>query len=56
MKCDICAENIEETFLEKIKGTVIKIKKGEKTKEYHVCDRCQKEYGDKIRGKVLEMQ
>ena len=39
MKCDICKEKIEETFLNKIKGTRI----GKK----FVCDSCQKKYKSK---------
>jgi hypothetical protein len=38
VKCDICQEKIEETFLGKIKGTYIK-KKG---KLKAVCSKCQK--------------
>ena len=56
MKCAICKKEIEETFLDKMKGTVVKIKKGEKNEEYHVCDGCQKEYKDKLKEKILEMQ
>jgi len=56
MKCAICGKEIEEAFLEKIKGTVVKIKKGEKNEIYHVCDKCQKEHREKLKGKILEMQ
>jgi len=36
MKCVICGEKIEETFLKKIKGTFIKKKP--------VCSECQRKY------------
>ena len=52
MKCDICNEEIEEIFLGKIKGTLVKLKKGEKIKEYFVCNKCQKEYGDKVKKEL----
>ena len=56
MKCSICGNEIEEVFLEKIRGTMVKIKKGEKNAEYLVCDECQKQYGDKLKEKILEMR
>ena len=39
MKCEICKKNIQELFLEKIKGTVVKDNKG---KKHTVCFECQK--------------
>ena len=56
MKCNICGNEIEEAFLEKIKGTIVKVRKGDKNVGYYVCDKCQKEYKDKLKGKILEMQ
>lgn len=44
MKCEICHEKIETTFLSKIRGTLIK--KGKKT--YAVCSNCQKKLKNKI--------
>ncbi len=41
MKCTICKKKIEETFLEKIKGTYVKGKA--------VCNECQKTQTDKIK-------
>jgi len=38
MKCEICKEKIAVTFLEKIKGSYIKINK----KLYTICNNCQK--------------
>lgn len=40
MKCSICNGKIENTFLEKIKGSYIR-KKG---KLYTICSDCQKKY------------
>ncbi|MFC1769035.1 hypothetical protein ACFLZX_04700 [Nanoarchaeota archaeon] len=39
MKCDICKEKIQETFLGKIVGAVVKDEKG---KKHNICDNCQK--------------
>ncbi|MDD5254076.1 MAG: hypothetical protein PHG05_03155 [Candidatus Nanoarchaeia archaeon] len=36
MKCEICKEKIQETFLEKIKGTFFKKKA--------ICSNCQRKY------------
>ncbi len=55
MKCAICGKEIEETFLEKIDGTAIGIKKGEKKILHHVCSGCQKEYKENVKKKILEM-
>jgi len=38
MKCEICKKTIEEHFLKKIIGTVIKDEKG---KRHYVCNKCQ---------------
>jgi protein-arginine kinase activator protein McsA len=39
MKCELCKKNIEEIFLKKIVGTVIKDEKG---KKHYICAECQK--------------
>jgi len=44
MKCEICREKIEETFLNKIVGSYVKDEKG---KKHLVCNSCQKRYGTK---------
>ncbi len=46
MKCDLCGNEIEELFLGKLKGTVVKIKKDDKNSVYNVCDSCQKKFKD----------
>jgi len=49
MKCEICKTKIEETFLRKLKGTVVKDEKG---KIHHICPGCQRKIGTKY--KILE--
>jgi hypothetical protein len=50
MKCAICKEKVEETFLKKPLGTYIKNEKG---KKYLICQKCQKAV-DNIKEKMLE--
>ena len=44
MKCEICKSKMDETFLKKRIGTVIKDEKG---KKHDVCNACQKQLGSK---------
>lgn len=44
MKCDICKNKIEETFLEKMLGSYVKDAKG---KKHVICLECQKKYKTK---------
>lgn len=41
MKCELCKSAIEELFLGKMKGTIIKDKKG---KHHSICFDCQKKF------------
>lgn len=50
MKCEICKEKIEEIFLGKIKGTLVK--KPGSSKPYYVCQDCQKKF--KTKEELLE--
>jgi hypothetical protein len=43
MKCEICKNNLEETFLKKIIGTYIKDDKG---KKHSVCFECQRKFNN----------
>ena len=43
-KCALCNAKIEETFLEKLEGTAVKIKEGDKNKIFYVCPECQKKH------------
>jgi uncharacterized protein with PIN domain len=45
VKCSICSEKVQELFLEKIKGTIVK-KEGFR-KQYTICSVCQKKYKSK---------
>ena len=49
-KCTKCGEEIQELFLGKIKGTIVR--KPGKEKQYEVCFQCQKKLGSK--DKILE--
>jgi uncharacterized protein with PIN domain len=49
MKCSICNNKIEETFLKKIIGTYVKDEKG---KKHSVCFECQKKF--KTKEEILE--
>lgn len=44
MKCEICNNKIQETFLKKIIGTYVKDEKG---KKHSVCFECQKKFSKK---------
>jgi uncharacterized protein with PIN domain len=42
MNCAICNSNIEETFLGKLKGTIIKKNEQGRNKIFYVCSECQR--------------
>ncbi|MBI4981302.1 hypothetical protein HZC30_07165 [Candidatus Woesearchaeota archaeon] len=44
-KCTICSNKIEELFLEKLNGTIVK--KPNSNKHYPVCFDCQKKFRTK---------
>ncbi|MCD6403696.1 MAG: hypothetical protein J7L59_00735 [Nanoarchaeota archaeon] len=46
MKCALCKRKIEISFLNKIKGTYVKVK----AKLVPVCSDCQKKYGDELKN------
>jgi hypothetical protein len=50
MKCEICSQNVKETFLKKILGTYVKDAKG---KKHIVCQLCQKQNQGKKR--IIEL-
>jgi len=41
-KCEICGRKIEETFLGKLHGTSVTIKRNDRNKVFYVCNECQK--------------
>ena len=53
-KCFLCGKKIEEIFLGKKKGTVVKIGEKGKNKIYYICDDCQKKFKNKVKEEVLK--
>ena len=53
-KCELCDKKIETTFLDKAKGTIVKVKEEDKNKICYVCSDCQKKYGNKLKDKLKE--
>lgn len=51
-KCEICGEKIIEGFMNKIKGTLVKIVKDKKTTLHYVCADCQKKFGENLIDKI----
>jgi len=51
-KCELCNEEIKETFLGKLDGAVVKVKDGDKNKLYYACSGCQKKHGDKLKEEL----
>jgi uncharacterized protein with PIN domain len=51
-KCELCNEEIKTTFLDKIKGTIIKTGENETSKSHYICSDCQKEHKEKIKEKL----
>ena len=50
VKCEICGEKVQKTFLNKILGTYMKDSHG---KQRVICQNCQKEYDDeKLKEKL----
>jgi hypothetical protein len=46
VKCDLCGQKIEMTFLNKIIGTIVK-KDGKKK---NICSDCQKKHGTNLKN------
>ena len=44
--CKLCGDKIDNTFLEKVNGTIVKIRKDDKNEKYYVCSNCQKKHRD----------
>jgi len=51
-KCELCKEEIKETFLGKLDGTLIKTGEGETSKKHFICSSCQKEHKGKLKEKL----
>lgn len=52
-KCVLCGEKVEESFLDKKNGTVVKIKEKDKNIKYYACNNCQKKYSN-IREEITK--
>jgi uncharacterized protein with PIN domain len=55
-KCALCKEELKNSFMEKVEGTVIKTGTGETSKKYWVCTACQKENKDQLKEKVAKLK
>ena len=53
-KCELCGKKIEETFLGKLNGTIVKIKTGDSNNIYYVCNDCQKKFGNKLKEELIK--
>jgi hypothetical protein len=53
-KCDLCGRKLEETFLTKFSGTIVKIKKGDKNKTCYACPDCQRQHGNKLKEELAK--
>lgn len=53
-KCCLCNEEIKKTFLDKIKGTTIRIKEKEANKIVYICPSCQKKHKEKLKKAIEE--
>jgi hypothetical protein len=51
-KCSLCNKKIEEGFLGKLEGTIVKIKKGDSNEIHHVCPECQKKHKGKLKEEL----
>lgn len=54
-KCELCSEEIKETFLGKVGGTIVKLGLGENVKKVFVCPSCQKEHKENLKKKLEEI-
>ncbi|MBN2421989.1 hypothetical protein JXB41_02070 [Candidatus Woesearchaeota archaeon] len=53
MKCSICKNKVNETFLKKIIGTYIKDKKG---KRLPICSKCQTKFNNDKEKMIAEIK
>ena len=56
MKCGICSNKIEETFLGKLDGTLVKLNENGKNRIGYICPECQNKYREKIKEKIKEAE
>ena len=57
-KCRICGDEIGNTFLEKLDGTVVLVKKGKegKNEKVYVCSLCQKKHSNKLKEEIEKLK
>lgn len=53
MKCDLCGKEMEALFLDKFKGTVVKVNVEGKNKIYNICSECQIKHKD-IKSELIK--
>jgi gluconate kinase len=51
-KCDICKRDVEATFLDKLQGTKVYIKDGDKNLEFLICSECQRKHRDNLKEEL----
>jgi hypothetical protein len=51
-KCEICKEDIILGFMDKPRGTIVKVKDDEKNNFIHICRDCQKKFGDGLMAEL----
>jgi len=52
-KCEICGKRVDETFLGKLKGTSVTIKRNDGNKIFYICNECQKTHKN-LKEKLAE--
>jgi len=51
-QCDICKREVKILFLDKLEGTKVYIKVGDKNKEFFVCSECQRKHRDNLKEEL----
>jgi hypothetical protein len=51
-KCFLCGNKIEEGFLGKLDGTIVKIKKGDSNEIHYICKECQKKFKNNLKAQL----
>ena len=55
-KCKLCDEKIESNFLNKLDGTIIKIKTDDKNEFIYVCSDCQKKHKNNLKTEIENLK
>ena len=51
-KCHLCKEELELNSINKLNGTLIKIKKDGKNEPVYICPTCQKKHKNKLKEEI----